>query len=70
MTASQTRSRERALEEFIARVGKIDAALETIKVANDEHYNLTPDEIHWGHVGDVGRVLEGLEEIIAAMQGS
>lgn len=69
MTASQSKGNEKALEEFIARVGKIDAALETIKAANDEHYNLLPDEIHWGHVGDVGRALEGLEEIIAAMQG-
>jgi hypothetical protein len=69
MTASQTRSRERALEEFIARVGRIEDALETIKAANDEHYDLSPKEINWGHVGDVGRVLQGLEEIIATIQG-
>ena len=69
MTASQTRNREKALGEFIARVGKIDAALETIRAANDEHWDLSPEEVNWGHVGDVGRVLEGLEEIIAAMQG-
>ena len=69
MTASQTKSRERALGEFMARVTKIGAALETIQAANDEHYGLTPEEIHWGHVGDAGRVLQGLEEIIAAMQG-
>ena len=69
MTTSQTGGNEKALDEFIARVGKIDAALETIKVANNDHYDLSPDEVHWGHVGDVGRVLERLEDIIAIIQG-
>ena len=57
MTTSQTGGNEKPLDEFIARVGKIDAALETIKVANNDHYDLSPDEVHWGHVGDVGRVV-------------
>lgn len=50
-------------------MGRIDEALAAIKAANDEHYDLTPEEVHWGHVGDAGRVLEGLKEINAIIQG-
>lgn len=69
MTTTQTTNRQQALDEYMARVAKIAAALETIKAANDEHYDHAPEEIHWGHVGDAGRVLTGLEEIVEVIQG-
>jgi hypothetical protein len=42
-----------ALEAFIARKAEIDAILARLAELSDEHFNLHPDEIHWGHVGSL-----------------
>ena len=64
-----TKTNEKALDEFMRTVGEIRTTLEAITEANDEHYDLSPDEIHWGHVGDVQRTLDGLKEILAVIRG-
>lgn len=60
---------EKALDRFVAIVGEIRTALEAIHAAADDHFDLTPDEIHWGHVGDASRTLDGLKEILAVIRG-
>jgi hypothetical protein len=60
---------EQAVEHFVAIVGEIRTTLEAIQEANDEHYDFTPEEINWGHVGDVTRTLAGLKEILAVIRG-
>lgn len=42
-----------ALDAFIARKAEIDAILARIAALSEEHFNLHPDEIHWGHVGNL-----------------
>jgi len=66
MTATNN---EKALERFHAVVSDVRDALEAIEEANDGHYDLSPDEIHWGHVGDVQRTLDGLKGILADIRG-
>ena len=58
-----------ALDRFVAIVGEIRATLEAIQEANDEHYDLAPEEVHWGHVGDATRTLERLKEILTVIRG-
>lgn len=58
-----------ALNRFAEIVGEIRTTLESIREANDEHHDLSPEQIHWGHVGDVTRTLEGLKEILAVIRG-
>ena len=60
---------EKALDRFLAIVGEIRTATEAIQKSADDHFDLTPDEIHWGHVGDAGRTLEGLKEVLAVIRG-
>ncbi len=60
---------EQALARFLANVGAIRTALDAIGAAADDHFDLTPDEIHWGHVGDTQRTLQGLTEILAVIRG-
>ena len=60
---------EKALDRFLAIVGEIRTATEAIQEASDDHFDLTPDEIHWGHVGDVTRTLEGLKDVLAVIRG-
>ncbi len=42
-----------ALDAFLARKVEIDEILARLAALSDEHFNLHPDEIHWGHVGDL-----------------
>jgi hypothetical protein len=64
-----TRIAEDATERFVATIGEINTALEALQAATADHFDLTPDEIHWGHVGDARRVLTGLNEILAIIRG-
>ena len=69
-TTEATKNHEEALDRFIDRVCEIRTTLEAIQKAADEHFGWTPDEIHWGHVGSAGHVLEGLKEILEFVNGS
>jgi hypothetical protein len=51
-----------ALAAFITRKAEIDAMLERLASLSDEHFGLAPEDVHWGHVGDLGHVIEKLRE--------
>lgn len=55
-----------ALDAFMAHKAEIDAQLARLQVLSDEHFNLSPDSIHWGHVGDLTRCAELLRQITDA----
>ncbi|GAW85003.1 conserved hypothetical protein [Bathymodiolus platifrons methanotrophic gill symbiont] len=55
-----------ALDTFLARKAEIDNALERLKALSDNHFNAHPDEINWGHVGDLGHYAELLKQITDA----
>jgi hypothetical protein len=40
-----------ALDTFIAKKIEIDTMLARLKALSDEHFNVAPDEVNWGHVG-------------------
>ena len=66
MTNRRTAANEKALNAFIAKKDEIDAQLERLKALSDEHFNAQPDEIHWGHVGDLERYASLLRQITDA----
>jgi hypothetical protein len=37
--------------------------LERIRVLSDDHFNYSPDEITWGHVGTLGYYAELLKRV-------
>ncbi|RBI82656.1 hypothetical protein DRV85_18175 [Rhodosalinus halophilus] len=39
-----------ALAAFVARKAEIDAALDRIRAASDDHFFASPEHVHWGHV--------------------
>jgi len=53
----------KALDTFIARKGQIDAMLARLQTLSDEHFNWSPDEINWGHVGTLEHYAELLKRI-------
>jgi len=42
-----------ALDAFIAKKAEIDAILARLMDLSHDHFNVHPDEIHWGHVGNL-----------------
>ncbi len=59
-----------ALDAYLARTAAIHAKLELLQQLADDHFGHDPDVIHWGHVGDLGRVEAGLDELLAIFDGN
>ena len=59
----QTTSQEKALDAFLARKAEIDERLARLQALSDDHFEVHPDEVDWGHVGDLGRYAELLQRI-------
>jgi len=58
-----------ALDTYLARTAAIHAKLGRLQQLADDHFGHDPDAIHWGHVGDLGRVEAGLDELLAIFGG-
>jgi hypothetical protein len=58
-------SNGQALVSFVGRKAEIDALLSRIQGASADHFNTSPDDVHWGHAGTLGHVAEKLREIAA-----
>lgn len=55
-----------ALDAFIACKAGIDAQLARLQALSAEHFNVSPDKVHWGHVGDLSRYADLLKQITDA----
>jgi len=53
----------KALDAFIAAKLEIDTMLERLKALSDDHFETSPDEINWGHVGSLSHYRDKLREI-------
>lgn len=63
---TKSRNTASALDAFIAKKAEIDAMLERIKALSDDHFDTSPDEINWGHVGTLTHYAELLKRITDA----
>jgi hypothetical protein len=63
MQNQMSKSREEALAAFVSRKAEIDAMLTRIQALSDDHFNYSPDEIDWGHVGTLGYYAELLKRV-------
>ena len=53
----------KALDDFLAAKFEIDAMLERLAALSAEHFETSPDEINWGHVGTLNHYRAKLGEI-------
>jgi hypothetical protein len=63
---TKTPNKPQAIDAFIARKAEIDAMLERIQALSDDHFDTSPDEINWGHVGTLAHYAELLKRITDA----
>ena len=57
------------LDTYLARNTAIHAKLAQLQQLADDHFGHDPDTIHWGHVGDLGRVDQALDDLLAIFDG-
>jgi hypothetical protein len=57
------KSKEEALATFVSKKAEIDEALSRLQALSDDHFNYSPDEITWCHVGTLGYYAELLKRI-------
>ena len=57
------KSTEQALAAFVSKKAEIDAMLTRLQALSDDHFNYSPDEITWGHVGTLEHYAELLKRI-------
>ena len=55
--------RRAALDAYIAKKIEIDTMLARLKTLSDDHFNVGPDDINWGHVGTLAHYAELLKRI-------
>ena len=58
-----------AIDVYLARAAAIHIKLDRLQQLADDHFGHDPDAIHWGHVGDLGRVDQALDELLAIFDG-
>jgi len=49
---------------YAARATQIHYKLARLQQLADDHFGHDPDAVHWGHVGDLGRVEQALDELL------
>lgn len=59
----QTTGNPAALEAFIAAKLEIDAMLERLVALSAEHFGASPEEVNWGHLGELNHYRARLREI-------
>ena len=58
-----------ALDTYLQRLPMILDKIEALRQLADEHFVHDPDAIHWGHVGDLGRVDQALDDLLEIFDG-
>jgi len=64
-SATGSRNRANALAAFIGKKAEIDAMLARLQALSDDHFNVSPDDVGWGHAGSLGHIAERLRELCA-----
>ena len=60
---AKTKPNEDALAAFVQKKAEIDAMLTRLQALSDDHFNYSPDEITWDHVGTLGYYAELLKRV-------
>ena len=58
-----------ALDTYLQHLPLILDKIEALRQLADNHFGHDPEAIHWGHVGDLGRVNQALDDLLAIFDG-
>jgi len=58
------KNNEKALSNFIGKIGEIHDRLELLRWYADNHMDCQPEEVNWSHVGSAAHIVNQLNELI------
>ena len=58
-----------AVAKFLVNLGQCQIQIERIQEAIDDHLDVLPDNVNFANVGDAGRLLVDLENIVEYLSG-
>jgi len=58
-----------ALDTCLQHLPMVLDKIEARQQLADDHFGHDPEAIHWGHVGDLGRVDQALDDLLAIFVG-
>ena len=58
-----------ATDAYLTCAAAIHIKLTRLQQLADDHFGHDPDAIHWGHIGDLGRVDQALDDLLAIFDG-
>ena len=58
-----------AIDTYLARTAAIHIKVARLRQLADNHFGHDTEAIHWGHVGDLGRVDQALDDLLAIFDG-
>ena len=70
MPTPTSKATPQAIDAYLQHITTIRRQLEALQRHADDHFGYDPDAIHWGHVGDLTRIENGLREVLALLDGS
>ena len=59
----RTTDNSKPIDAFLAAKAEIDTMLERLAALSADHFETSPDEINWGHVGTLNHYRDRLREI-------
>jgi hypothetical protein len=59
---------DRAVSAFISRKAEFDALLEKLAALSADHFGVSPDDVHWGHVSTVADAGLLLRQALAQLE--
>ena len=62
-SARRATDNSKALAAFIAKKAEIDAMLERLTALSEDHFNIDPERLYWGHVGELEHYASLLKRI-------
>ena len=65
-----TTTQQTAHDAYLERYAAICRQIEALQQLAEDHFGHNPDTLHWGHVGDLGRVKAGLDDVLAIFNSS
>jgi len=70
MPTTPRTTQPQAIDAYLQHITTIRSQLEALQRHADDHFGHDPEHIHWGHVGDLTRIENGLREALALLDGS
>jgi hypothetical protein len=69
MARKTAATNDKALDAFLAAKTEIDRLLAELASLSADHFDTSPDEIIWSHVGSANDIRERLQEIASFATG-